>query len=450
MSTLLQGSTRAGQRTARQTGEIGQAMTNNGKLSISPCKILQRTHASFPKVKDLSIEIRTALSSLQLPVEEIRGKRIAIAIGSRGICDLAEVVRSVCEWLRELGAQPFVFPGMGSHGGGTAEGQRKVLEEYGVSAEDVGAEISAAMDTVNLGTTPEGFTAFMARNAWEADGVLVINRVKPHTDFTGKIESGLLKMMAVGMGKVEGAQEMHRWASRYGYEKVIRGMARKVLASGKILGGLALIENEFHELCVIRAAQPESIAAIEEAALELARSLVPRIPFAELQILIVDQIGKNISGAGMDTKIVGRGVKVPPGHAPKIDLIYVRDLTPESNGNATGVGLADFVHQRVHRKVDWENTCLNVRTALNPILARLPMYFPSDRDAIDFALRVGGSPEAEKQRIVWIRDTLSLERIVISRALAQDAGNLKGWQLLPEDIFLRFDREDNLCPFGAM
>lgn len=421
-------------------------MTHSEKLPISACNILKRTHASIPKLNAVQQEINAALCSLKLPADKLLGRRIAISVGSRGICDLAKVVRSVCAWLRDSGAQPFVFPAMGSHGGGTAEGQRKILEEYGVVPDEVGAEIRAGMETVGVGTTPEGFTAFMDRNAWEADGVLLINRVKPHTDFTGKIESGLLKMMAVGMGKVEGAQEMHRWASRYGYEKVIRSMAGKVLASGKILGGLALIENEFHELCAVRAAHEENIPAMEEAALELARSLVPRIPFAGFQLLIVDQIGKNISGAGMDTKVVGRGVKIPAGHAPKIDLIYVRDLTPESNGNATGVGLADFVHEQVHRKVDWENTCLNVRTALNPMLARLPMYLPSDRDAIDFALHVVGSPEPTTQKIVWIQDTLSLDRIVISKALAEDAGNLKGWQLLPQDISLRFDLEDNLHP----
>jgi hypothetical protein len=412
--------------------------------------MLQRTGASIPKLEVLQEEIHAALCSLQLPPDKLLGRRIAISVGSRGICDLATVVRGVCEWLRESGAQPFVFPGMGSHGGGTADGQRKILEEYGVTPDAIGAELRVAMETVQLGTTPEGFAAFMDRNAWEADAVFVINRVKPHTDFTGKIESGLLKMMAVGMGKVDGAQEMHRWASQYGYEKVIRSMAGKVLASGKILGGLALIENEFHELCAVRAARPENIVPMEEAALELARSLVPRIPFAELQLLIVDQIGKNISGAGMDTKVVGRGVKVPPGHAPKIDLIYVRDLTPESNGNATGVGLADFVHEQVHAKVDWESTCLNVRIALNPTLARLPMYLPSDRDAIDFALHVVGSPEPANQKIAWIHDTLSLDQIVVSQALAQDAAGLKDWQLLPQPAPLKFDREGNLCRFCAV
>lgn len=425
-------------------------MTSNEVLPLSEFRILERTGASMPKLQALQNEIHVSLCNLRLPAEKIAGKRIAISVGSRGICDLATVVRSVCEWLRESGAKPFIFPGMGSHGGGTAEGQRKILEEYGVTQDEVGAKILASMETVRVGTTPEGFTAFMDRNAWEADAVLVINRVKPHTDFTGKIESGLLKMMAVGMGKVDGAQEMHRWARQYGYEKVIRSMAGKVLASGKILGGLALIENEFHELCAVRAARGEKIVAMEEAALEMARSLVPRIPFAEIQLLIVDQIGKNISGAGMDTKVVGRGVELPAGYAPTIDLIYVRDLTPESNGNATGVGLADFVHERVHRKVDWESTCLNVRTALNPMLARLPMYLPSDRDAIDFALRVTGSPDPAKQKIAWIHDTLSLDRIVVSQALAQDAGGLENWQMLSQDTLLQFDREDNLCTFDAV
>jgi hypothetical protein len=226
-------------------------------------------------------------------------------------------------------------------------------------------------------------------------------------------------------------------------------MADRVMATGKILAGLALIENEFHEICVVRAARPEDIVAKEEAALEVARTLVPRIPFAEFQLLIVDQIGKNISGAGMDTKVVGRGVKIPPGHAPCIDLIYVRDLTPESNGNATGVGLADLVHEHLHRKVDWENTYLNVRTALSPILARLPMHLSSDHEALDFALRVAGSPEPEKQRIVWIRDTLSLDRIAVSEALAGDADSLQNWQLLPQHLPLQFDCEENLNPFGA-
>lgn len=419
-------------------------MTSNAQLPISTFRILERAGSSVPKLEALQEEIHASLSILELSADKLAGKRVAISVGSRGIRDLAKVIRGVCEWLRKSGAKPFVFPAMGSHGGGTAEGQRKILEEYGVTPDEIGAEIRVAMETVNLGTTPEGFTVFMDRSAWEADAVLVMNRVKPHTDFTGKIESGLLKMMAVGMGKVEGAQEMHRSASRYGYDRVIRSMAGKILASGKILCGLALIENEVHELCAVRAARPENIVVMEEKALELARSLVPRIPFVDFQLLIVDQIGKNISGAGMDTKVVGRGVKIPPGHAPKIDLVYVRDLTPESDGNATGVGLADFVHERIHRKVDWESTCLNVRTALNPGLARLPMYLPSDRDAIDFALHVVGSPEPAMQKIVWIHDTLSLDRIVISQALAGDVTGLKGWQLLPQDIPLGFDGEGNL------
>lgn len=419
-------------------------MTTDGHLPLSPFRFLERTGAGAPKLEALEKEVHSALQGLHLPAEKLRGMRVAVSVGSRGIRDVATVARAICGWLRQSGAQPFVFPGMGSHGGGTAEGQRKVLEEYGVTPAAVGAETRASMESVSLGTTPSGFTAYMDRNAWEADAVLVMNRVKPHTDFTGKIESGLLKMMAVGMGKVEGAREVHRWGRRYGNEMVIREMAGKVLASGKILAGLAVIENELHELCAVRAAEPEGIVAQEEAALELARTLVSRIPFPEFHLLVVDQMGKNIAGTGMDTKTIGRGVELRPGQAPNIRLIYVRDLTPESAGNAAGIGLADLIHERLYRKVDWEKTHLNIRTALNPIMARLPMRMPSDREALDLALGAVGSPEPDQQQIVWIRDTLSMNRIAVSEALARESGGLKGWQLLPQPSHLQFDRDANL------
>jgi hypothetical protein len=420
-------------------------MTTNGHLPISSFRLLERSCASVPKLDALQEEILGALGDLQLPAEKLHGKRIAVSVGSRGIRDVAKVVRTICGWLRDSGAEPFVFPGMGSHGGGTADGQRKILEEYGVTAQEVGAEIRASMESVNLGTTPDGFTAYMDRNAWVADGVLVMNRVKPHTGFSGKIESGLLKMIAVGMGKVEGAREVQRWGRRYGNEKVIRSVADRVLASGKILAGLAVIENELQEICAVRAARPEGLVTQEEAALEFARPLVPRIPFPEFQLLIVDQMGKNIAGTGMDTKTIGRGVELPPGEAPKIRLIYVRDLTPESAGNATGIGMADLIHERLYRKVDWERTRLNARTALNPIMARLPMHVSSDREALDLALGVVGSPEPDNQQIVWIRDTLRLNRIAISEALVSDTAGLKGWQLLPQASLPQFDRDANLA-----
>jgi hypothetical protein len=299
------------------------------------------------------------------------------------------------------------------------------------------------METVLVGSTPEGFQVFMDRNAWESDGVVVVNRIKPHTDFSGKVESGLLKMMTIGMGKLEGATEGHRRSWKYGFETTIRSVSEKVLASGKILFGLAVVENELHQIAVARTALPQDLVAQEESALQLARTLVPRIPFPSFHLLVVDEMGKNISGTGMDTKVIGRGVELPPGEAPKISMIYVRDLTRDSGGNAVGMGSADVIHERLYQKIDFEKTYLNARTALHPTGARLPIHLPSDREAFDLTLGHLGSPEPEEQRIVWIRNTLTLDRIAVSAPLAREAARLPRWRLLEKAYSAEFDAAGN-------
>jgi hypothetical protein len=425
-------------------------MTTDGHIPLASFYLLERTEPSLPKLDDLGSSILETLKGLGIAAEKLSGKRIAVAVGSRGIASLKEIVQAVCGWLKAQGAHPFIFPAMGSHGGATAEGQRKILEEYGVTEAATGAEIRSSMETVLLGTTPEGFRVFVDRNAWESDGVVVINRIKPHTDFSGKIESGLLKMMMIGMGKLDGATEGHRQSWKCGFETTIRAVSGKVLASGKILCGVGVVENEMHQIAVVRAALPEGIVAQEESTLQLARTLVPRIPFEELQLLIVDELGKNISGAGMDTKVIGRGVELPPGEAPRISMIYVRDLTPESGGNAVGVGYSDLIHERLYRKIDFDKMYLNTRTALNPAGGRLPMHLPSDREALDLALGHLGSPEPSVQQVVWIRNTLSLDRIAISAPLARAATALKLWRLSEGVHPADFDPAGNLKPlFGG-
>ena len=419
-------------------------MSTNSNVQLSQFHILERTSPSAPPLVDVDKEVRQVLSGVNLPVQKLKGRRIAVSVGSRGIASLPDIVRGICGWLKAQGAQPFVFPAMGSHGGATAEGQKKVLEDYGITPETIGAEVRSSMDAVLVGTSPEGFQVFVDRNAWESDGVIVMNRVKPHTDFTGKIESGLLKMMAVGMGKITGARVVHHWGWKFGFEKVLRAMSAVTLSSGKILAGVAVVENEVHQICAVRAALPEGIVAQEESALALARPLVPRIPFPDLQILIVDRLGKNISGAGMDTKVIGRGVELQPGEAPEIDLIYVRDITSESSGNAVGVGFADLIHERLFRKIDFEKMYINIRTSLNPVAARMPMYSASDRDALHLALGHLGTPGPDEQRIVWIRDTLQLDRIAVSSRLARDAAGLKGWQVTSEQCNSDFDATGDL------
>jgi hypothetical protein len=364
-------------------------------------------------------------------------------VGSRGIANLPEIVRAVCGWLKTQGAQPFVFPAMGSHGGATAEGQRQILEDYGITLDRVGVEVRSSMETVCLGTAPEGFRAFMDRNAWEADSVLVLNRIKSHTDFSGRIESGLLKMMAVGIGKEDGARETHRWGWKYGFERVLRAMTAVTLASGKILCGLGVIENEQHQVCALRAARPEDIPATDEEALRMARPLVPRIPFPNFHMLVVDAMGKNVSGTGMDTKVIGRGVELQPGEAPEIGLIYVRDLTHESEGNAIGMGFADLIHERLYQKVDFGKTYLNALVSMNPAAVRLPIHLASDREALGLALGHLGSPEPPEQRIVWIRNTQELNRLAVSAALAGKTASLATWRLAPESSAVEFDSAGN-------
>lgn len=421
-------------------------MTATIHIPLSDFYLLERSAPSAPELDDLSGSIQGSLAGLGIAPERLRGKRIAIAVGSRGIASLQEIVRTLCGWLKAQGAGVFIIPAMGSHGGGTSEGQRGLLESYGITESALGVEVRSSMESVPLGSTAEGFQACMDRNAWESDGVVVLNRVKVHTDFSGKIESGLLKMMAIGMGKLEGATEGHRNCWKFGFETTIRTVAAKVLASGKILCGVAVVENEFHQIAALQAILPEDIVRQEESLLELARTMLPRIPFKNLQLLIVDEIGKNISGTGMDTKVIGRGVKLQPGEAPNITLIYARDVTDGSNGNALGMGFADLMHERLYRKIDFTKTYLNVRTSLNFPAARIPVHLPSDREALELALNRLGSPEPAAQRIVWLRNTVSTNRLAISAPLARQAARLKGWCLSGEAHAVEFDQAGDLKP----
>ncbi len=413
---------------------------------LSGFRILERMRPSLPAVENIESEIQASLAALQLPAARLEGRRIAVTAGSRGIASLREVVRAACAWLKAQGARPFVFPAMGSHAGATAEGQREYLAGYGVTPEFIGAEVLSSMETVSLGRTAEGMEVFTDRMAWEADGIVVLNRIKPHTAFSGKIESGLMKMIAVGMGKIQGAEEIHRASRRIGFEAAIRAAAGRVLASGKILCGLGLIENEMHQLAAIRPARPEEIPAVEEQALDLARRTVARLPFPQLDLLIVDEMGKNISGSGMDTKVIGRGIENGAAHAPAIRLIYVRDLTEASGGNALGVGMADLIHERLFRKVNLERTYINVRTSLNAPMARLPMYFSTDRAALNFAWAALGRPAPEGQQMAWIHNTLAVNRFAISEGLRAQAERLEGWRVSAETFEPHFDAAGNLLP----
>ncbi len=350
-----------------------------------------------------------------------RRMRVAIAVGSRGLDNLVAVVAGVCRFVKACGAEPFVVPAMGSHGGATAAGQRELLRLYGVTDEAIGAPVRATMDVVELPAGSLRHRIFMDRHAYESDGVILINRIKPHTDYHGKYESGLMKMTLIGLGKLEGALAVHNFGVR-GLREMIGPGARQVLASGKILGGIGLVENAYHQTMVLKGLKAEEIPNQEPVLLDIAKANMPSLPTDAIDVLIIDRMGKDISGIGIDPNITGRigvrGQDDPP--SPRVKAMVVLDLTPQSHGNAIGVGLADVISRRLFDKINRQETDANVSTSSFLERGKIPMVAETDRGAFEMALRSCGHIAAGQERIVRILDTLHLEELYVSQAIADD------------------------------
>lgn len=395
----------------------------------------------------------TTIAALERCAPPIRpGMRVAITAGSRGIADIVAVVRGIVQYVRAHGGDPFVFPAMGSHGGGTAEGQRAVLAELGMTEATLGAPIHAQMEVVDVGTTPSGVRVVCDKLAHEADGIIIAGRVKPHTDFSGAIESGILKMATIGLGKTAGAKIYHAAFARFGYERIIRETSAVHLAKLNILAGVGIVEDNRGRTNTIEANAPGDIVAAEERLLALAKSLISTLPFAELDLLVVDAMGKNISGCGMDTNVHGRAVdgrtqKTP---TPRIKQLFVRELTPESQGNATGIGLADFTTRRLANTIDWHKTYLNCLTAAQPAGARLPIVCETDAEAIRHALTAAGVEDAHGGRIVRIANTLHMEAMLVSAAALQDIKGNSRYAVGAAVDALDFDGNGNLREAGTL
>jgi Lactate racemase N-terminal domain len=369
------------------------------------------------RVEDVAARVRAELQTLDLGKTIRAGHTVALTAGSRGIANIPVVLRTVVHFLKELGAQPFLVPAMGSHGGGTAEGQRLVLESYGISERFVGAPIKAAMEVVSLGSTSEGFPVVLDKYASEADHIGVIARVKPHTSYHGPLESGLCKMLMIGLGKHVGALHAHKILLEYPFDQVVRSVARVVRARARIAFGLGLVENAYDETALVEAVRPEAFEPREEALLVQARHWLPRLPFHEADLLIVDEIGKEISGSGMDTNVVGRKRAFhsgAPAGQPQMRFIFVRGLSQHTHGNATGIGLADFTTTRLVRSMNYRATVINCLTSGYPDGANLPVHFDSDREVLDAALAILGTRKPEDSRILRIRNTLSLAEVTAS------------------------------------
>ncbi len=411
-----------------------------------------RIRQNFPHPPPLDLQRALGGELAKIRPQILAGASIAVGVGSRGITNLPAIVTLVLDFLRAAGAKPFILPAMGSHGGATPEGQIEVLASYGITVEAMGVPIRASLETRQVGETPERKPVFCSTEALAADGIVLVNRVKPHTDFSGTLGSGLLKMCVIGLGKRDGAAAMHLAASGLGYERAIRSMADVLLGSAPILGGVAILENQFHEtarlVVVPRAAMPTA----EDALLEEARGLLPLLPFDEIDLLIIDRIGKNISGTGMDPNVTNRWVdgyssslRRDGRPAPFIRRIFVRDLTPETHGNALGIGLADLTTTRLVRATDGRITGINALTALTPQNAKMPIAFDTDREAIERGLASLPLPTRSAARIVRISDTLSLVELEVSEALWQEVKFRPALSAISEPRALRFDGSGNLA-----
>ena len=411
-----------------------------------PLMIPVRQKFALPEIADPARVIREELTALGLP-EDLKRMRIALAVGSRGIADLFLLVSETVNFLRARGASLFIVPAMGSHGGATAEGQADVLAGYGITEQALGVPVLSSMRVAVIGQTPQGLPVYCDAAAWDADAIVLVNRIKPHTQFRAPIESGLLKMLAVGLGKDKGAAVIHGHGIA-GLTDLIPAFADVFLRSGKILFGIGVVENARHKTARIRALPPAAMPDEEALLLREARALMPSLPVESLDLLILDRIGKSISGPGMDSSVTGRimanGVPDPP--RPRIGLVAALDLTDDSHGNAVGVGLADLISQRLADKIDLRATYINAIVGGFPVQGKLPMIMPNDRALLHAAAVLTGATPLNRAEIIHADSTLNLENILISEALLARIAGMDGIEVTGQAVPPIFDEHDNLIP----
>jgi hypothetical protein len=414
---------------------------------VFPEMIRIRQRFEAPVVKDIGADIQRQLSGLDLKGKAVSGESVAVACSSRGISNYAQIITDVVSFLKNKGLKPFLVPAMGSHGSATGEGQKRVLENYGLTEKSVGAPIRSSLDVDIIAETPEGIPVYMDRHANGADHIVLINRVKHHTEFDHEIESGLMKMMAIGLGKEEGAALYHKAITVHGYPEVIVSVGREVLKSGKILFGVGLVENGLGQTADIAVADAEHLETREKSALEMAKKLALHLPFEDVDVLIIDEMGKDISGTGFDTKVVGRILmplvaKEP--ESPRVKRIVACDLTERTAGNADGIGIADFTTRRLVDKIDFDTLYVNALAGAEPEHAKIPLTMPTDREAIRAAIDSVGLIPPENLKVMRIKNTMQLEQVDVSQAYLEAVSGRSDLEIVSPQRPLSFDGEGNL------
>ena len=412
---------------------------------ISLPKVIKvRQHFEKPVIADIEKEFLDKLHQRGVLTQIEKGWRVAIAVGSRGISNQPLLVKLLVQELKQCGALPFIVPAMGSHGGATAEGQRAMLSDMGFSESSIGAPIQSTMQVVQVGTTDSGLPVNIDKYAYEADAIVIINRIKQHVAFRGKYESGLMKMITIGLGKQRGAEICHNLGPGKMAEN-IPAIARVALQKVNIAFAIALLENADHATCRIEVLKKDEIEHVEPELLEEARRLSARIQLEKLDVLIIDEIGKDISGTGLETNVVGRYHTPYASGGPQITRIAVLDLTDKSHGNANGLGLADFTTKRVFDKVNFEQTYPNALTTTVPLTVKIPMVLKHDRHAIQAAIKTCNILKFEDVRLARIKNTISLGAIEVSQNLAAEVKNHPNLEIISQPYELSFDEYGNLC-----
>jgi hypothetical protein len=434
------------------TSELGpfEAVRNLSYDVAFPRLLPVRQRFDQAQVADVAAATAQALEPLRTRIRP--GMTVAITAGSRGIHDKPAVVRAAGEWLRALGAEPFVVPAMGSHGGATAEGQVQLLADLGMTEQSLGMPIHATMETVELDRLPDGPVVHLDANAAKADGILAVNRVKAHTDFSGEIESGISKIVAIGLGKQRGAEGIHRFGpSNLGVW--IPRVARRIVESGKILGGLAIVENAYDRAARIELLDaPEIAGPTETALLADSKQRMATLPFDEIDVAVIDLMGKNYSGAGMDTNVIGRMMIRDSAEfdRPRIRNIAVLDVSDASHGNAVGLGLADFVPFRLLERIDLRSVYINAMTSGlgGPQRAQIPMAFATDRTTIAAAVQTCGRADPAAVTLVRMRNTLDLQDLLVSESLRPAVDASPDLEVTGDAVPMAFADDGRLLPWN--
>ena len=408
---------------------------------------MYRIRQRFDDTQVENIEETVMAALRQLSLTGLKpGHRVAITAGSRGIANLADILKAVVGFLQAMGARPFIFPAMGSHGGATAEGQLAVLEQLGVTESYLKAPILSSMNAVEIARTADDVPVYVDQNALAADHIVVVNRIKSHTKFKGPIESGVMKMMAIGMGKLKGAEFYHKAAVQYTFPKIIADAARLVIQKTPVAFGLGIVENAFGKTALVEAMEPAAIERRETELLLLSKKMMAKLPFNDIDLLIVDEMGKDISGVGIDPNVTGRNRDLLGvfDHPVLVKRLFVRDLTAKSKGNAIGIGLTDITTARLVNKIDYAVTYKNCITGISLEKAAVPMHFDTDREAIEVGLGSIGLIPPVKSGIVRIQNTNRLEIVEVSEAFADELSKRSDLEILGGPQPMTFDAQDNL------